>query len=66
VEVLHKALDNIVDLLDAQRTGIKAEVFEYFQDSKAHTMKPGERIHRVTVKRARCRADIRARKDGAS
>lgn len=66
MEVLHKAPGNIVDLLNTQRLGIKAEVFEYYQGFKAHTMKPGKRIHRATAKRARCQADIRARKDGAS
>jgi hypothetical protein len=66
VEVIHEALGNIVDLLDTQRLGIKAEIFEYFQDLKAHTMKPGKRIHRATAERARCRADIRAREHGAS
>ncbi|KAH8710248.1 hypothetical protein GQ44DRAFT_626632, partial [Phaeosphaeriaceae sp. PMI808] len=51
VEVLQKTLVNIVDLLDARRVGTKVEVFEYFQDFKAHTMKPGKRIHLATARK---------------
>jgi viroplasmin and RNaseH domain-containing protein len=51
VEALQNTLVNIVDLLDARRTGVKAEIFKCFQDFRRHTMKPGKRIHLDTAKK---------------
>jgi viroplasmin and RNaseH domain-containing protein len=51
VDVLQSTLVNIVDLLDARRTGTKVGVFESFRDFKAHTMKPGKRIRLGTAKK---------------
>lgn len=51
VEILQSTLVNIVDLLDARRTGMKVEVFENFKDFRAYTIKPGKRIHLATAKK---------------